>query len=329
MAVPKVSFDPAVELSAIHASIVVATGGVCTDPKTEAALVKPATDINTRLVSASVNVGVFWNSLFREVMAGQSGREACPGALAAADCNPLLLDPTAAAVTSRLDECRLSFQRRFPKLRDQLKLRAGPLTDRWQSFGPGLLIQIADRIWQASPPTGWWPTQVPALLVQPMRGGDGGYDGSSRVWIEAMLTDAHPGVGEVFRLAYWVARIAIDQHLGATQAPSDPDDMGSSGSTSALPWDLGCVPIVLDAAVKLDLIGRPHLPVADAVQLWRLGDAPAAEAVASWWTQWADSEAPIPVALKALANQLEPLRESPKPRRAGDLERLADLDGEF
>ncbi|MEO1529217.1 MAG: hypothetical protein AAFX06_27675 [Planctomycetota bacterium] len=328
MAKPKITFEPAVELSAIHAAIVVATGGVCNDPKTESALVQPATDINTRLVSASVDVGCFWSRLFCEVMAGLSAREACPTALASAGCNPLLLDQTAAAATSRLDECRLAFQERFPKLSDQLQLRAGPLKDRWQTFGPGLLIAAADRIWQASPPPTWWPSQVPAQLVQPMRGGDGGYDGAKRVWIEAMLTDAHPVVGEVFRLAYWVTRVAVDQHLGAAlnQPPSDPDDVGSTSRPATLPWDLGCVPIVLEAGVELDLMPARELPVAEAIQLWRLGDEAVAGVVAAWWGEWKDAEAPIPVALKALGEKLRPLRRANPSRRVTD---LADLENEL
>lgn len=307
-------FQPAVDLSVIHAAFVVATGGVCSDQKTESALLGPTSEINTRLVSATVDVRGFWSALFASVAAGSAARQACQQALMSAGCSELQVDQTAAALGSRLDECRIAFQQRFPKLREQLELRSRPLMERWQTYGPGLLIDTARQIWASAPPEKWWPEDVDCLLVQPVRGGDGGFDsGQCRVWMEAMLTDADPTVGEVFRLAFWVTQVAVGRHLDATlgrsESPSHPEDFGSgTHRRTLLPWNLGCVPIVLTAGVNLELFRAKPLPIQTAVKMWRLGDDAVGDVVAKWWQQWSDSGAAMPVALKALDRMLAPLR---------------------
>jgi len=235
----------------------------------------------------------------------------------------LQVDQTAAGLVSRFDECRIAFQERFPKLRDQLGLRAGPLMDRWQTFGPGLLIEAARLIWQSAPPKHWWPTSLDALLVQPVRGGDGGcIPAKQQVWIEAMLTDADPQVGETLRLAYWITQLAIARHLqsklGAEPLPTTGDEYDSRiHRTHSLPWDLGTVPVILAAGQTLELFRSPQLPIATAVRLWRLGDQRTGDVVAGWWDQWSDSGAAMPVALKALDRMLAPVRESTAGGRPG------------
>lgn len=330
-----VRFQPAVDLSVVHAAFVVATGGACSDPKTEAALLGPTSEINTRLVSALADIRGFWSALFAAVASGKSLRESCPDALLSAGCSELQIDQTAAGLGSRLDECRIAFGQRYPKLRDQLQLRAGPLKDRWQTFGPGLLIETAKLVWQSSPPDEWWPSDVDCLLVQPLRGGDGGFDsGQCRVWIEAMLTDADPVVGEIFRLAFWVTQVAVGRHLDATlgrvETPAHPEDFGSgTHRKSSLPWQLGCVPVVLAAGANLDLFRADPLPIQTAIRMWRLGDESVGEVVAKWWSQWSDAGAAMPVALKALDRMLAPLRERKEPAKPTRQDDLADTEGGY
>lgn len=325
-------FRPSVDLSLVHAAFVVATGGHCSDAKTEAALSGPTSEINTRLLSSMVDIRSFWSELFACVASGRSPRQSCSDALIRAGCSELQVDQTAAALGSRLDECRIAFQQRFPKLQDQLELRARPLKDRWQTFGPGLLIETARRIWDSSPPSEWWPENIDCLLVQPIRGGDGGFDsGQCRVWVEAMLTDADPTVGEIFRLAFWVTQVAVGRHLAATlgpaQTPSHPEDFGSgTHRKTSLPWQLGCVPVVLSAGAELDLIPFGPIPIQTAIRLWRLGDEAVGETVSKWWDQWGDAGAAMPVALKALDRMLAPLRKSGDSAQLVDETDLADSE---
>ncbi|MEM6470613.1 MAG: hypothetical protein AAF802_13735 [Planctomycetota bacterium] len=302
----KVHFRPAPELSLIHAAFVVATGGLCSDERLESSLRGPTSEINTRLLSSMADTQLFWSHLFASVAAGQTPRDCCAAAFIAAGGSELQAEQSAAGLASLLDDCRITFNGRFPKLADQLKLRSGPLRDRWQTFGPGLLIQTAGRIWGSKPPEEWWPEDVNCLLLQPLRGGDGGFDsGGQRVWMEAVLTDVDPQVSEVLRLAYWVTQVAVGRHLDSTlgrvEDGSHPEDFGSgTHRRTTLPWRLGCVPLVLEAARELEVLSARELPIEAALRLWRLGDAKTAALVSDWWQTWRGLEDPIPVALKAL-----------------------------
>ncbi|MCD0461661.1 hypothetical protein [Roseiconus lacunae] len=318
-------FQTANELSVIHASYVVGTGARCTDQATEEKLAPPTSQINTRLASSMIDVSRFWSALFAEVAAGNPIRVSCEAALSAAGCSELQIESTAAALCSQLDDCRIALSGRFPKLQEQLKLRAGPLRDRWQTYGPGLLIESAKLIWHSAPPEQWWPENVDCLLVQPFRGGDGGFDsGSKRIWIEAMLTDPDPVVTEVIRLAYLTTQVAIGQHLEQSLGPgglqSDQPEGFGSGTLrqSLLPWDLGTVPIVLKAAKNLGLHTQHDLPVQKTIELWRLGDGEVASVVASWWQQWGDRDVAMPVSLKALSQAMKPLAERRQASRLHD-----------
>lgn len=266
----------------------------------------------------------FWSALFAEVAAGASLKLACEEALAIAGCSELQIEATAAALCSQLDECRIALANRFPKLQEQLKLRAGPLRDRWQTYGPGMLIETAKLIWHSTPPDGWWPETIDCLLVQPFRGGDGGFDsGSRRIWIEAMLTDPDPVVTEVTRLAYYATQVAIGRHLEQSLGPGPqidhPEGFGSGTRRhTLLPWDLGSVPVVLQAAFNLGLHSQKDLPIGKAITLWRLGDEAVAETTEAWWKQWKDRNAAMPVSLKGLSEMLQPLAQRRQASRLQD-----------
>ena len=292
--------DP--QLSAIHAAYVVATNAFCVDRKTQQALVRPATDLNDRLLSAAIDVATFWEQLFAEHAIDPGNARACEIALIAAGCSELQLEQTAGAIANCLGECRLAFQRRFPKLSEQLELRSKPLKDRWNEAGLFLLSDIARQIWQDQPPDDWWPSRIDALLVQPMRGGDGNYDTESRkFWVEAVLTDIDPTVPEVLRVAWLLTQLAIEIQMREK----------SSETVTGMPWALGAVPLVLSAGAKAGMTTGSELPIATALELWRLGDETTAGTIHQWWQEWQMSESPMPVALKALDRMLKPADDRP------------------
>ena len=299
-------------LSAVHAAYVVATGGRCVDAKLEPALVDPVTDINHRLLSAAIDVGRFWRRLVCEAAGDRTDSARADGratdiALMSAGVSELQLEQTSAGIARQLRECRGAFSQRYPKLNEQLQLRSRPLKERWETFGPGLLRSIARRIWDASPPTDWWPPNVTGMLLQPVRGGDGGFDSdSSRLWIEAMLTDADPAVPEVLRVAYLVTRMAIESHTREK----------SSEHPHTLPWSFAAVPLVLSAAADLDLVSAESLPIAAALDQWHVGDSQTAAIVQDWWGQLTGTPTAMPVALKALDRMLQPTRPASTQRPA-------------
>ena len=283
------------ELSAAHAAYVVATGARCSDGKTEQMLVEPVTELNNRLLSSAVDIGRFWQQYLQEIMSDREMASACSIALMASGCSEMQVEQTAKAVTTRLGDARQAFLRRFPKLAEQLELRARPLRDRWDTVGAGLLREVGRQVWEESPPSDWWAPRVTALTVQPIRGGDGGFDASqSKFWIEAMLTDVDPAVPEVLRVAWLNSRIAIESYTRDR----------SADLSLATPWSLVSVPLVLTAAERLDLIPAGTFPIRRAMELWQFGDGPTADALAAWWQNHLVNPSPLPAALRVLDEQL-------------------------
>lgn len=292
-----IEWVPHPELSAAHAAYVVATRTPCNDKKIEQLLVQPVTEVNNRLFASAVDVSQFWQHYLLQIMSDVSMEKACGFALLSAGENEMQVDQTTKAIVNRLGDARLAFLHRYPKLSEQLELRARPLKERWETFGPGLLNQVGKQIWRDNPPDEWWMKHVTAAMVQPMRGGDGGCDAaSSRLWLEAVLTDVEPGVPEVLRVAWLVTSMAIDSYARET----------SNDLSLMLPWSLVSVPLVLNAGRELELVRGEQLPVSEAMQLWHFGDAEIAETVSQWWTNQTDSTAPMPARLKQLDEMLPP-----------------------
>lgn len=287
-----------VELSAAHAALVVATGARCIDSQTEQRLIAPVTEINNRLLSASLDIGVFWEQYLVELLRDTELQPACSIALMWSGCNEMQVEQTSKAICSRLSDARLGFLQRFPKLAEQLELRSKPLRERWETFGPGLLREIGRQVW-GQPPSDWWPSPVTALMVQPIRGGDGGYEiERNRLWMEAVLSDIDPAIPEVLRVAWLVTRMAIDSYIREK----------SADQSLTVPWSLVSVPLVLAAGQDLELIPAGELPVRQAMELWRFGDAATADALAQWWQWFQKTKGPIPAALKVLEQRLETSR---------------------
>jgi len=293
-----------VELSAAQAAYVVATGARCADSKTEQLLVGPVSEINNRLLSSSMDVGAFWQRYFAELLGDAEVSQACTIALMSSGCSELQVEQTAKAVSNRLSDARAAFLRRFPKLADQLELRARPLRERWEFIGPGLLREVERQIWENSPPDDWSASRITALLVQPIRGGDGGYDAAGRkFWIEAMLTDVDPAVPEVLRVGWLITRMAIESHTRER----------SGDQSLATPWSLASVPLVLTAAANLELIGADDLPIERALELWQFRDTKFAPTLGQWWLQFKQTPTPLPVALKVLGQSLQASRVADDP----------------
>ncbi len=205
------------ELSAAHAAYLVATRARFNDQKTEQSLIQPVTEVNNRLFASAVDVSQFWQQYLLQILSDVPMEQACGVALLSAGANEMQVDQTTKAIVNRLGDARLAFNQRYPKLAEQLDLRARPLRERWETYGPGLLHQVGKKIWGEAPPADWWMPNVTALMVQPMRGGDGGCDaGACRLWLEAMLTDVDPRVPEVLRVAWLVTTMAIDQYTRET-----------------------------------------------------------------------------------------------------------------
>jgi hypothetical protein len=132
-------------------------------------------------------------------------------------------------------------------------------------------------------------------MVQPMRGGDGGYDlERSKLWMEAVLADVDPEVPEILRMVWLITRMAIEAYVRDK----------STDQSLATPWSLVSVPLVLSAGRELELIRAEELPICRAMELWRFGDVAAAETLSQWWNLFQSSNQPLPAALKVLDQML-------------------------
>ena len=304
----KLAWKPATVLSSIHAARLVAVSAEVTDQKLEQAIVPFATEVNNRLLSASIDASSFWSELVCDVVRESDLTAATQNALVASGCSELQLDQAAPGIARQLEECRLALNSQFPRLDEQLQLRSRPLRDRWESVGPGLLRLIMKEIWSDSPPKRWSPTRMDVLLVKPMRGGDGGFDAESRsIWIEAMLTDVSVRVPEVLRLAWLVTQCNIDHHLQEMKEDAIQDEHSDLKPA----WSLATVPLVLKCASELDLVAAPDLPISESLELWRFisGDTASeiavSEIVVDWWKSVEEQPMPLPLKLKELDQALK------------------------
>lgn len=284
----KIVWKTDAELSVLHAAAVVAAGHAVVDNKIDMALARPVALINERLEMAEASVPGFWAALVASTATDDAAR--VEQSLLAAGCPELGVDSVAMAILGRLADARLAMGEQFPKLRDQLPLRARPLRELWEATGPGLVRELGRlTIDQMIPP------RVTVRLTQPVRGGDGNViPGSDAVWIEAVLTNPDPTIPETLRLAWLIARCGMIR--GAANRLVEAARLPRAAG-------LALLPITLAAGESLGLGDASDERVAAAAELWHVGhDAPC---LLRWWDQMRQNQLPLPVAVKALDKMLD------------------------
>jgi hypothetical protein len=283
----KVVFKSDAELSVLHALAVVALSQPCIDGKLETLLSPAAAVVNDRLELAELDVSVFWQSLVRG--AGSSDTARVEVALLQAGCSELGVESLMPAILGRLGDARMAMRERFPKLKEQLPLRSGPLRDLWDATGPGLLREIGRRTIEKLV-----PARTHVLLVQPVRGGDGDLlDGKDSVWMEAMLTHPEPAIPETLRVAWLVARKGFDHESANRWVESDRLPRAAA---------MALLPIVLAAGEELGLCRESDESIRLTAKIWHVGRD--VEALLRWWSQMRQGELPLPVAIRALDKML-------------------------
>jgi hypothetical protein len=300
----RLRWEIAERLSALHAARCWAAGAAGIDPAAVQKISPPLSLLTQRLAAADLDLAVFWRRLVAAAAAGRDDLQACQQALAASGVGELALDATASAISSLLAETRFAFQERYPKLAEQLSLRARPLREQWEAYGAGLLRRVA-----ASTHESFIPKTASVLLVSPYRGGDGDCDPSlpKKLWIEAVLTNPIAAIPEVLRLTWLVGRIGLAAQIipPVSLTPGEVDDPCARGFDVL---SLALVPITLDAAAHLELgpspAESPQL-IATAAEAWNGSvDPEVIQAVQRWWSQSLELAPPFPVALKALDRML-------------------------
>lgn len=286
----RLQWEPGADLSPLYTAACLGDYGGLADARAESAIAEFVAVINDRLEYNEVPVGEFWWRLVARGSSKRTDAERATAALVEAGCSELVVDQAAITISGRLTDVRIAFSSLYPKLQQQLPLRARPLQEQWDAYGPGLLKAIARRINDKL-----MPQRARIELVHPASGG-GGIPVPDEGWlaIEAVLTNPSLRVPEVLRLAWLIARLGLGRAEASRLVPQQR--VGHTAASALLP-------ITLQAGADLGLVDAPESLLEETLQLWRMHSVDA-DALFDWWQQTRQGELPFPVALKALDRML-------------------------
>ncbi len=281
------------------------------DEATSSTLQKIGLQMDRRLVDASVRTSRFHTELIDELTAADA--DAMPSVktiewiLVRCGVSMLSVDQIAGGIHRDLSTAATTLQTANPRLAEQLRLRMGPLRSGFESYGPGVLRSVGRTVWNGPPPDDWWPKTVTIHGVMPWRGGAAdAHPVVPAVWIESMLTDRDPRVPEWLRLSFQILRVASGRHTGSGSGA------GGGAGAQTLPWSVGMIPVLLDAAGSAGAIPPPgreqfDQSVAIALQSWRASPGAGfdsqpelAQTLSEWWWSIRDIAAPFPKKLQSL-----------------------------
>lgn len=288
----KIQWKTSGYLSGLHAAAAYCGDQPLVDAQTAAAMVPWVETIRDRLGVADVNVTKFWHSMIAQGKRGKDQRGRVEIALGDAGCGSLAADSLATMIAGLLSDLQLAYAHAFPRLEQQLPLRAGPLREQWDARGPGFMAVVGKLTHRDL-----MPKRAEVTFVQPATGGGGGASPEHRlVWFEAMLTNPHDDVPEVLRLGWLLAQIGLG-HRSASKLVA-PEHLPKLSA-------LALLPIVIDAGQEVEMIG--HVDVARLIDVWNLRRTASELSpgrLQQWWSQLRSSNTPFPVGFKALQTML-------------------------
>ncbi len=182
----------------------------------------------------------------------------------------------------------------YPKLLDQLQLRARPLQEQWIGYGRGLMAHIR-RLTE----DGWLVPDAEAILVQPVLGGAGqAYPTLNRFSIEAVLTNPLPELPEVVRVAWLACQLQAD-------LPVFVEEISAGRAEPVVA--LASLVAVLAAAEVLELSRCNESTIQLAIEHWQIA-IPALDDVTTvlipWWETYLQTRPQWSIALRALDKML-------------------------
>jgi len=266
------------------------------DPKATDVLLPAVQFVHDRLATDQTNPNRFWHE-FRVLVSKQSSVfQSVQQSLKIAECQDPRIDEAAETISQKLEEAKSDYAATFPDLSEQIDLRCRPLRDRWDTCGFGLLRLFEKKFWGGeSANQEFWVDDLPLVMIQPARGGDGGFDAISPcVWMEAMLTDVDQQVPEILRLAWLVSCLSADRVM--TQRNADRE--------ACVVCQLASLALMLDLGTEFDLIRSAELPVVRAMEMWRIGQPSHASILADWYRHEYSQENSLPSQIHTLQNRL-------------------------
>lgn len=284
----KITWKTSPEISPLYAAAAVASGMPMADPQLAGLIGQSVQSISDRLAVADLDVDRFWSGLIAAGDRQRDHRARVETALLQAGCGELAADSIAPTISGQLADLKIAYGEAFPKLNEQLPLRARVLREQWEARGPGLIAVLGKLTHRDL-----MPKKGTVVPVQPALGGGG--DASPEaglIWIEAVLANPFPDIPEVVRLGWLLARIGLGRKSASklVDAKRLPDLAA-----------LALLPIVIEAAREVELLADVELTrLLDAWNIRRINSNCNAEILGNWWSQMRDGATPFPVGLKAL-----------------------------
>jgi hypothetical protein len=151
----------------------------------------------------------FWDLLFQLCIDSNSDHDLaerlCVRGLPAAARTPLFIEDLSGAVSTVVSE----FAAEHPNFSADMQLRQGPLHEQWDAYGPGLWHQLKSLLDPAI-----FVDHAEIYLVSPVLGGMGwAHLLTNRCHLEAVLTNGHPKLSEVMRLAWLLSQLDFDRPM--------------------------------------------------------------------------------------------------------------------
>jgi len=199
-----------------------------------------------------------------------------------------------------ISDIEAAYNQLFPKLLEQLPLRARPLQEQWLGFGPGLLAHLG-RLTQKN----LLVAEARVVLLQPVLGGDGvAHVDQNLVHIEAVLTNPMVELPEVVRLAWLLSQLHLD-------LPLHSEAIGSGVLARIAP--LAMLPPILAAAEVIEL-SKCNESVAElAIEHWHIPvpkdrdvHTDIVPTMMDWWETYLQTRPGWQTALQAFAKMLAP-----------------------
>jgi hypothetical protein len=286
---PQIRWLPSFATTCMHAAAGVARGWEFADPRLVAAR-EPCAALQATIHALALPESRIWRLLCANAVDFDSSRPLAEVALKKGVGAGALADRSLGPLSAAIAGVQSAVGAAIPNLTEELALRIRPLQEQWEARGPGLMRSIArltdERLIVEA---------ADIILVHPVFGGSGdAHLQRNSIRLEAVLTNPHPELPEVVRIAWLLAQLQCD-------LPA----FSEAFSAEQLPRvaKLALLPPVLAAAEDLELVRNSPELMTKAMEAWRIEPAPAVNfgsTLLAWWETVIDSRPNWTVALTGL-----------------------------
>jgi hypothetical protein len=291
----QLTWKPSSSSSALHATELVAHGHSLSDAALQSQLAPLADaleDMGQRSISGKER---FWDWLIGLSSEYENNIQLAERVIAKTHGTSGIRPDLPTKLAELIQQSERALTATYPKIEEELPLRLGPMQELWNTYGPGLMVQVG----KYSDPA-LVVKEATIIPVYPMVGGHGGVLlQSNRCWIEAVLTNSTPTLPEVLRLAWLLSQLEADLPIH-----------GELVNSGRLPWisSLAMLPPVLLAAQELELGQFSEDQLLLAIEKWWIPNPTEhslVDTLLSWWDTYSSERPAWRIALTALDKMLQ------------------------